>query len=91
MKIYEPSSEVPGQYRLSTERLRDIVHGDDDDDDDDYKDIEGYSESGYRLVYKNNLVAALQKAHPAGKCKGRVIVVEDSDNIKGFDGCMKLL
>ena len=60
---YEPSSEVPEQYRLSTERLKDIVHGDDDDDDDDYEDIEGYSESGYRLVYKDNLVAALQKAH----------------------------
>ena len=35
---YEPSSEVPEQYRLSMERLRDIVHGDDDDDDDDYED-----------------------------------------------------
>ena len=58
---YEPSSEVREQYRLSIERLRDIVHGDDDDDDDDYEDIEGYSESGYRLVYKDNLVAALQK------------------------------
>ena len=88
---YEPSSEVPEQYRLSTERLGDIVHGDDDDDDDDdYEDIEGYSESGYRLVYKDNLVPALQKAHQAGKCKGRIIVVEDSDNIRGFDGCMKL-
>ena len=89
---YEPSSEVPEQYRLSTERLRDIVYGDDDDDDDDddYEDIEGYSESGYRLVYKDNLVAALQKGHQAGKCKGRIIVVEDSDNTRGFDGCMKL-
>ena len=86
---YEPSSEVPEQYRLSTERL-DILHGDDDDDDDDYEDIEGYSESGYRLVYKDNLVAALQKAHQAGKFKGRIIVVEDSDNIRGSDGCMKL-
>ena len=70
---YQPSSEVPEQYRLSTERLRDIVHGDDDDDDDDddydddYEDMEGYSESGYGLVYKDNLVAALQKAHQAGK------------------------
>ena len=86
---YEPSSEVPEQYRPSTERLRDIVHGD-DDDDDDYEDIEGYLESGYRLVNTNNLVAALQKARQAGKCKGRIIVVEDSDNIRGFDGCMKL-
>ena len=33
-------------------------------------------------MYKDNLVAALQKAHQAGKCKGRIIVVEDSDNIK---------
>ena len=41
-------------------------------------------------MYKDNLVAALQKAHQAGKCKGRIIVVEDSDNIRGFDGCMKL-
>ena len=41
-------------------------------------------------MYKDNLVAALQKAHQTGKCKGRIIVVEDSDNIKGFDGCMKL-
>ena len=87
---YEPSSGVPEQYRLGTERLRDIVHGDDDDDDDDYEDIECYSESGYRLVYKDNLVAALQKAHQAGKCKGRMIVVEDSDNIRGSDGFMKL-
>ena len=85
---YEPSSEVPEQYRLSTERLRDIVQL--------VMMImtimktEGYSESGYRLVYKDNLVAALQKAHQTGKCKGRIIVVEDSDNIKGFDGCMKL-
>ena len=62
---YEPSSEVPEQYRLSTERLRDIVHGDDGNDDGDYEDIEGYSESGYRLVYKDNLVEALQKAHQA--------------------------
>ena len=83
MQDYEPSSEVPEQYRLSTERLRDIVHGDDDDDDDDYEDIEGYSESGFRLVYKDNLVAALQKAPQTGKCKGRIIVVEDSDNIRG--------
>ena len=87
---YEPSSEVSEQYRLNTERLRDIVHGDDDDDDDDYEDIKGYSESGYRLVYKDNLVAAFQKAHQAGKCKGRIIVVEDSHNIRGCDGCMKL-
>ena len=88
---YEPSSEVPEQYRLSTERLRDIVHDDDnDDDDDDYEDMEGYSDGGYRLVYKDKLVAALQKAHQAGKCKGRIIVVKDSDNIRGFDGCMKL-
>ena len=35
-------------------------------------------------------MAALQKAHQAGKCKGRIIVVEDSDNIKGFDRCTKL-
>ena len=42
-------------------------------------------------MYKDNLVAALQKAHQAGKCKGRIIVVEDSDNIRGFDGCMKRL
>ena len=41
-------------------------------------------------MYKDNLLAALQKAHQAGKCKGRTIVVEDSDNIKGFDGCTKL-
>ena len=41
-------------------------------------------------MYKDNLVAALQKAHQTGKCKGRIIVVEDSDNIKGFDGCTKL-
>ena len=41
-------------------------------------------------MYKDNLVAALQKAHQAGKCKGRIIVVEDSDNMRGFDGCMKL-
>ena len=81
MRIMNPSSEVPEQYRLSTKRLRDIVHGDDNDDDDDYEDIDGYSESGYRLVYKDNLVAALQKAHQAGKCKGRIVVVEDSDNI----------
>ena len=88
---YEPSSEVLEQYSLSTERRRDIIHGDDDDDDDDYEDIEGYSESGYRLVYKDNLVAALQKAaHQSTKCKGRIIVVEDSDNIRGFDGSMKL-
>ena len=66
------------------------VHGDDDNDDDDYEDIEGYSESGYKLVYKDDLVAALQKAHQAGKCEGKIIVVEDSDNIRGFDGCMKL-
>ena len=87
---YEPSSDVPEQYMLSTKRLRDIVYGDDHDDHDDYEDIEGYSESGYRRVYKDNLVAALQKAHLAGKCKGRIIVFEDSDNIRGFDGCMKL-
>ena len=65
-------------------------HGDDDNDDDDYDDIEGYSEGGYKLVYKDYLVAALQKAHQAGKCKGKIIVVKDSDNIRGFDGCMKL-
>ena len=59
-------------------------------DDDDYEDIEGYSESGYKLVYKDDLVIALQKAHQAGKCEGKIIVVEDSDNIRGFDGCMKL-
>ena len=41
-------------------------------------------------MYKDNLVAALQKAHQTGKCKGRIAVVEDSDNIKGFDGCTKL-
>ena len=41
-------------------------------------------------MYKDNLVAALQKVHQTGKCKGRIIVVEDSDNIKGFDGCTKL-
>ena len=41
-------------------------------------------------MYKDNLVAALQKANQTGKCKGRIIVVEDSDNIKGFDGCTKL-
>ena len=41
-------------------------------------------------MYKDNLVAALQKAHQAGKCKGRIIVVKESDNIRGFDGCMKL-
>ena len=41
-------------------------------------------------MYKDNLVAALQKAHQAGKCKERIIVVEDSDNIRGSDGCMKL-
>ena len=51
---------------------------------------EGYSESGYKLVYKDDLVAALQKAHQAGKCEGKIIVVEDSDNIRGFVGCMKL-
>ena len=67
---------------MSTDRLRDIVHGDDDDDDADYEDRDGYSESGYRLVHKDNLVAALQKAHQAGKCKGRITVVEDSDNIR---------
>ena len=39
-------------------------------------------------MYKDDLVAALQKAHQAGK--GRIIVVKDSDNIRGFDGCMKL-
>ena len=38
-------------------------------------------------MYKDNLVAAL---HQTGKCKERIIAVEDSDNIKGFDGCMKL-
>ena len=42
------------------------------------------------LCTKINLVAALQKARQTGKCKGRIIVVEDSDNIKGFDGCTKL-
>ena len=31
-------------------------------------------------MYKDNLVAALQKAHQTGKCKGRIIVVEDSDS-----------
>ena len=67
-----------------------MCNGDDDNDDDNYEDIEGYSESGYRLMYKDNLVAALQKAHQTGKCKGKIIVVEDSDNIKGFDGCTKL-
>ena len=41
-------------------------------------------------MYKDNLVAALQKPHQAVKCKGRIIVVEDSDNIRGFHGCMKL-
>ena len=41
-------------------------------------------------MYKDNLVAALQKAHQTGKCKGRIIVFEDSDKIKGFDGCTKL-
>ena len=41
-------------------------------------------------MYKDDLLAALQKAHQAGKCKGRITVVEDSDNIRGFDGCMKL-
>ena len=51
---------------------------------------EGYSESGYKLVYKDDLVTALQKAHQAGKCEGKIIVVEDSDNIRRFDGCMKL-
>ena len=47
---------------------------------DDYEDIKGYSESGYKLVYKDDLVAVLQKAHQAGKCKGKIIVVEDSDS-----------
>ena len=45
-------------------------------DDDDYEDIEGYSESGYKLVYKDDLVTALQKAHQAGKCEGKIIVVK---------------
>ena len=46
--------------------------------------------SGVSLHSPDNLVVALQKTHQAGKCKGRIIVVEDSDNIRGFDGCMKL-
>ena len=35
-------------------------------------------------MYKDNFVAALQKAHQTGKCKGIIYVVEDSDNIKGL-------
>ena len=31
-------------------------------------------------MYKDNFVAALQKAHQTGKCKGRIYV----DNIKGL-------
>ena len=52
---YEPSSEVPDQYRLTTERLRDIVHVDDDDDDDDYEDMRAIQKVDIDLCTKITL------------------------------------
>ena len=82
---YVPEDDVPEQYRLSTERLRDIV---DEVDDKEFEDT-GFTESGYRLIYKENLVTAIQKAHQSGSCEGCQEVQEDSKHIEGFDGCMK--
>ena len=79
---YVPEDDVTEQYRLSTERLRDIV------DEVDDKEFEGFTESGYRLIYKENPVTAIQKAHQSGGCEGCLVVQEDSKHIKGFDGCM---
>ena len=82
---YMPEDNVPEQYRPSTERLRDIV---DEVDDKEFEDMEGFTESRYRLIYKENLVTAIQKAHQSGGCEGCLEVQEDSKHIKGFDGCM---
>ena len=71
---YVSEDDVPEQYRLSTERLRGIV---DEVDDEEFEDTKGFTESGYRLIYKENLVTAIQKAHQSGGCEGCPEVQED--------------
>ena len=70
---------------LSTERLRNIV---DEVDDKEFEDTKGLTESGYGLIYKENLMTVLQNAHQSGGCEGCLELQGDSQYIKGFDGCM---
>ena len=72
--------------------LKELVGDNEGEGDDDFEDIEGFTDGGYRLIYKENLLSALEAVHKANGngCKGRLNVVEQEKHIKGFDGCIKL-
>lgn len=79
---YKTASEVkiPEQYKLPIERLESIA--------DEEMQFESLSSSGYRLIYKDHLVKALEASHNAGGCPGSVTLTEDLKKVKGVATCI---
>ena len=80
---------VPGQYSRSLGRLKELVSDNEGEVDNDF---EGFTDRGYHLTYKENLLSAFEAVHKANGTgrKGRLNVLEHEKHIKGFDGCIKL-